>query len=50
MPTAIVLSQGTELTTGQVLDSNAHWICQQLWERGYSVQYIQTVPDNPRKF
>ena len=49
MQTAIVLSQGTELTTGQTLDSNAHWICQQLWNRGYHVEYVQILPDSPKQ-
>jgi len=46
MSTAAVLSQGTELTSGHTLDSNANWICQQLWNLGYTVQYILTVPDS----
>ena len=49
MSTAIILSQGTEITTGRTLDSNAHWICQQLWNLGYSVEYILILPDEKSK-
>jgi nicotinamide-nucleotide amidase len=49
MSSAIILSQGTELTTGQTFDSNAHWICQQLWNLGYSVEHILILPDDKAK-
>ena len=41
-----ILSQGNELTQGQILNSNAHWLCQYFWNLGYTVYSMDTLPDN----
>ena len=40
-----LLSVGSELLRGEVLDTNAHWLSQQLFELGISVARRITVPD-----
>ncbi|MDP6934604.1 MAG: competence/damage-inducible protein A [Myxococcota bacterium] len=45
MNEAIIISQGNELTTGQTVDTNAHWLCGKLWEMGLTVRRVITVPD-----
>ena len=37
MPRAVILSQGDEVVTGQVIDSNAAWLAQRLTELGFDV-------------
>lgn len=43
---AEILSVGTELLMGQIVDTNAAWIAERLPEMGYAAQYRQTVGDN----
>lgn len=42
---AVILSIGTELTTGQVVDSNAVWLAERLTEMSVHVLEHRTVPD-----
>ena len=41
-----ILTVGTELLLGQIVDTNASWIAQQLAEAGIDVFYESTVGDN----
>ncbi|HET6781459.1 MAG TPA: competence/damage-inducible protein A [bacterium] len=43
---AEIISVGTELLLGQILDSNASYLAQQLAELGVDVHFKQTVGDN----
>lgn len=43
---AAIISIGTELTDGQILNSNATWISKELKKRGVSVVSHHTVPDD----
>lgn len=40
-----ILSVGNELLRGEVLDTNAHWLCQQLLDRGLFVRGRTTARD-----
>ena len=42
-----IISIGTELTSGLILNTNAQWLARRLSNIGYKVQLIITVPDNP---
>ncbi len=46
-PTIALLSQGDELLTGQILDTNAAWLAERLTELGFRVLYTHTAPDEP---
>lgn len=46
MPTAEILSQGDEVVTGQIADTNAAWIAERLTELGFAVRYHTTVGDD----
>lgn len=46
MKTAI-LTVGTEILFGQIVNTNAAWISQQLQNMGYDVMYHYSVGDNP---
>lgn len=41
-----LLSIGTEITTGQILNRNAQWLSVELLKLGLSVSYQMTVPDD----
>ncbi|MCE2594889.1 CinA family nicotinamide mononucleotide deamidase-related protein [Motilimonas cestriensis] len=41
-----IISTGDELITGQILDTNANWLCQQLFSQGLQPQRLHTVADN----
>lgn len=43
---AIILAVGTELTTGQIINSNAAWLASQLTEAGLEPMVHWTVPDD----
>ncbi|MBR6584779.1 MAG: competence/damage-inducible protein A, partial [Firmicutes bacterium] len=45
MKTAI-LTVGTEILFGQIVNTNAAWISQQLQNMGYDVMYHYSVGDN----
>ncbi|MCL1895172.1 MAG: competence/damage-inducible protein A [Clostridiales bacterium] len=49
MPTASVIAVGTELLFGQVVNTNAAYISEQLQLLGVSVLYHYTVGDNPKR-
>lgn len=44
--TAAVLTIGTELTRGELQDSNASWLASQLTELGFEVTHFATVDDD----
>src|SRR5215475_12148784 len=45
---AEILSIGTELTTGQNLDTNSQWLSLRLAEIGIPVHWHTTIPDDPQ--
>jgi nicotinamide-nucleotide amidase len=47
-PRAALLAIGTELTTGQIVNSNAAWISVELQKLGIDVILHLTVPDDPQ--
>ena len=46
---AAILSTGDELTTGRIVDSNASWIADKLFEIGVDVVCVLTVGDWPER-
>ena len=42
-----ILVIGNEVLAGNVLDSNSHWLCQQVAARGARVRRITVLPDEP---
>lgn len=44
---AAVLSIGTELTRGEIVNTNATWLCERLTSLGATVQHTLTVDDDP---
>ena len=46
---AAILSTGDELTTGRIVDSNASWIADKLFEIGVDVACVLTVGDYPER-
>ncbi len=46
MPTVEILSQGDEVVTGQIVDTNAAWLADALTARGYAVLRHTTVGDD----
>jgi nicotinamide-nucleotide amidase len=46
---AAILSTGDELTTGRIVDSNASWIADKLFEIGVDVTCVLTVGDWPER-
>lgn len=44
-----ILVIGNEVLAGNVLDSNSHWMCQQLAVRGAQVRRITVLPDDPHE-
>jgi nicotinamide-nucleotide amidase len=47
--TAAVLCIGTELTRGEITNSNAGWLAERLTELGLEVTAIEAVPDAPQR-
>ncbi|TVQ86207.1 MAG: competence/damage-inducible protein A [Deltaproteobacteria bacterium] len=45
MPTAEILSQGDEVITGQITDTNAAWLAERLTELGFGIGQHTTVGD-----
>ena len=41
----VLLSQGDELTCGQITDTNSSWLAARLTEMGLTVRRIVTAPD-----
>lgn len=48
MATAELLSIGDELLLGRTLDTNAHWLADQLHQAGVPLARVQQLPDDPR--
>lgn len=46
MPVAQVLSQGNEIVSGQLIDTNAAWLAQQLHDRGFQVRGTASCGDD----
>ena len=46
-PPVALLSQGEELLTGQILDTNTAWLAERLSGLGFRVLYAHTTPDEP---
>jgi len=46
---AELISVGTELLMGQIVDTNSQWLSQQLSAMGIDVYYKETVGDNPQR-
>jgi nicotinamide-nucleotide amidase len=44
---AVLLSIGTELTRGELIDTNAAWLSAELTDRGFDVVERRTVSDDP---
>ena len=44
-----IISVGTELLLGEILNTNARFLCQRLAEMGIAVQRVLTVGDNPER-
>ncbi len=47
MPTAEIVSIGSELLLGQIVDTNAAWMAQRLTDLGVDLYYKTIVGDNP---
>ena len=46
---AAILSTGDELTTGRIVDTNANWLADKLFELGVDVTAVLTVGDYPER-
>ncbi len=46
MPTATILSQGNEIVTGQLVDTNAAWLAEQLFGLGFRVRGSASCGDD----
>ena len=46
---AAILSTGDELTTGRIVDTNANWLADKLFEIGIDVTAVLTVGDYPER-
>lgn len=44
-----LISTGSELLLGHIVNTNAKWLSEELNRRGYSVSYQTTVGDNPER-
>ena len=47
MPTAEIISIGSELLLGQIVDTNSAWMAQRLNNLGVDIYFKTTVGDNP---
>lgn len=47
MPNAEILSQGDEVVTGQIADTNAAWLSERLTDLGFTVRRHSAVGDRP---
>ncbi len=41
-----ILAVGTEITTGQILNSNTQWLSQELFKEGFAITHHMAVPDD----
>ena len=46
---AEIIAVGTELLLGQIVNTNAAWLSQQLQNMGFDVMYHYSVGDNPKR-
>lgn len=46
---AEIITTGTELLLGEILDENSRWLASFLNEYGYTVAYMTTAGDNPER-
>ena len=46
-PAVEILAIGNEVLAGNVIDTNSHWLCQQLAARGASIRRVTVLPDEP---
>ena len=44
-----LISTGSELLLGHIVNTNVKWLSEELNNRGYSVSYQTTVGDNPER-
>lgn len=44
-----LISTGSELLLGHIVNINVKWLSEELNNRGYSVSYQTTVGDNPER-
>jgi len=44
-----ILSIGTELTRGEIVDTNSAWLAATLTEAGFDISACHTVPDDPER-
>ena len=44
--TAVLISTGEELLTGETTDTNSAWLAGALWEKGFSVRRMLTTGDD----
>ena len=49
MPNAEIVSIGSELLLGQIVDTNAPWMAQRLTDQGINLFYKTVVGDNPKR-
>ena len=44
-----ILTIGDEVLSGAITDTNAVWLSERLWSRGYELHWRTTVADEPEK-
>ena len=44
-----IITTGTELLLGEIINTNFTWLAQELNQRGFDVLYQTTVGDNPAR-
>ena len=44
-----LISTGSELLLGHIVNTNVKWLSEELNNRGYSVSYQTTIGDNPQR-
>lgn len=49
MPTAEIITIGTELLLGEIVDTNSHYLARQLRDAGIDLFYTSTVGDNEQR-
>ena len=44
-----IITTGTELLLGEIVNENAQWLASFMNEHGYTVAYLTTAGDNPKR-
>ena len=44
-----IITTGTELLLGEIMNETSCWLARFLNEHGYTVAYLTTVGDNPKR-